>query len=152
MKTNQIWIESVALGTATACALALLIAVLASGTAAVTGRAGSGQANESGSGQANESGSGQANETGSAQPRTYEGMVTCTRCGAKHSAKLAKTATNCTLTCVHGGAKFALVDGDKLYPLDGDLNILKRLAGQRARVVGVMRGDAITVSSIADEN
>jgi hypothetical protein len=144
MKTNQIWIESVALGTATACALALLIAVLASGTAAVTGRAGSGQANESGSVQANES--------GSVPPRTYEGMVTCTRCGAKHSAKLARTATNCTLTCVHGGAKFALVDGDKLYPLDGDLNILKRLAGQRARVVGVMRGDAITVSSIADEN
>jgi len=152
MKTNQIWIESVALGTATACALALLIAVLASGTAAVTGRGGSGQANESGSGLANESGSVQANETGSVQPRTYEGMVTCTRCGAKHSAKLARTATNCTLTCVHGGAKFALVDGDKLYPLDGDLNILKRLAGQRARVVGVMRGDAITVSSIADEN
>jgi hypothetical protein len=144
MKTNQIWIESVALGTATACALALLIAVLASGTAAVTGRAGSGQANESGSVQANES--------GSVPSRTYEGMVTCTRCGAKHSAKLARTATNCTLTCVHGGAKFALVDGDKLYPLDGDLNILKRLAGQRARVVGVMRGDAITVSSIADEN
>ena len=144
MKTNQIWIESVALGTVTACALALLIAVLASGTAAVTGRAGSGQANESGSVQANES--------GSVPPRTYEGMVTCTRCGAKHSAKLAKTATNCTLTCVHGGAKFALVDGDKLYLLDGDLNILKRLAGQRARVVGVMRGDAITVSSIADEN
>jgi len=160
MKTNQIWIESVALGTATACALALLIAVLASGTAAVTGHGGSRQANESGSRQANESGSGQANETGSVQanetgsvqPRTYEGMVTCTRCGAKHSAKLARTATNCTLTCVHGGAKFALVDGDKLYPLDGDLKILKRLAGQRARVVGVMRGDAITVSSIADEN
>lgn len=144
MKTNQIWIESVALGTATACALALLIAVLASGTAAVTGRGGSGQANETGSVQ--------ANETGSVQPRTYEGMVTCTRCGAKHSAKLARTATNCALTCVHGGAKFALVDGDKLYPLDGDLNILKRLAGQRARVVGVMRGEAITVSSIADEN
>jgi len=136
MKTNRIWIESVALGTATACALALLIAVLASGTAAVTGH----------------SGSGQANESGSVPQRTYEGMVTCTRCGAKHSAKLARTAANCTLTCVHGGAKFALVDGDKLYQLDGDLNILKRLAGQRARVVGLMRGDAITVSSIADEN
>ena len=144
MKTNRIWIESVALGTATACALALLIAVLASGTAAVTGR--------SGSGQANESGSVQPKESGSVQQSTYEGMVTCTRCGAKHSAKLARTAANCTLTCVHGGAKFALVDGDKLYQLDGDLNILKRLAGQRARVVGLMRGDAITVSSIADEN
>jgi len=136
MKSRQIWVESVALGTALACALALLIAVLAAGTAAVTGHEGSGQANES----------------GSVQPRTYEGMVTCSRCGAKHSAKLARTATNCTLTCVHGGAKFALVDGDKLYQLDGDLNVLKRLAGQRARVVGMMHGDSISVSSIADEN
>lgn len=136
MKSNRIWFESVALGTAMACALALLIAVLAAGTAAVTGPGGSGQANES----------------GSVQPRTYEGMVTCARCGAKHSAKLAKTASNCTLSCVHGGSKFALVDGDQLYQLDGDVNVLKRLAGQRARVVGVMRGDGITVTSIADEN
>ena len=133
MKTNRLWLESVALGTAMACALALLIAVLAAGTAAVTGRDEAAHANESGS-------------------RTYEGMVTCTRCGAKHSAKLARTASNCTLTCVHGGAGFALIDGDKLYQLDGDVNVLKRLAGQRARVVGVMRGDAITVTAIADEN
>ena len=134
MKTNRVWFESVALGTAMACALALLIAVLAAGTAAVAGRDGSAQATES----------------GSVQQRTYEGMVTCTRCGAKHSAKLARSATNCTLACVHGGAKFALVDGDKLYQLDGDLSVLKRHAGQRARVVGVIRGDAITVSSITD--
>jgi len=130
MKSNRVWFESVALGTAMACALGLLIAILAAGTAAVTGRDG-------------------ANESGS---RIYEGMVTCTRCGAKHSAKLARTASNCTLTCVHGGARFALVDGDKLYQLDGDENVLKRLAGQRARVVGVMRGDAITVTAIADKD
>jgi len=134
MKSSRIWIESVALGTAMACALALLIAVLAAGTAAVAGRDGSAQPTES----------------GPVQQRTYEGMVTCSRCGAKHSAKLARSATNCTLACVHGGAKFALVDGDKLYQLDGELSVLKRHAGQRARVVGVMRGDAITVSSITD--
>ncbi len=135
MKTKGPWIESVVLGTAMACALALLIAVLAAGTAALAGRDRSAQA---------------TTESGSVQQRTYEGMVTCNRCGAKHSAKLARSATNCTLACVHGGAKFALVDGDKLYQLDGDLSVLKRHAGQRARVVGVMRGDAITVSSITD--
>ena len=136
MKTNRIWIDTVALGTAMACALALLIAVLAAGTAAVTGRDGSAQAAES----------------SSVEQRTYEGMVTCSRCGAKHSAKMARSATNCTLTCVHGGAKLVLVDGDKLYELDGDLNVLRRVAGQRARVVGVMHGDAIAVSSIAEDN
>jgi len=133
MKTNRVWFESVALGTAMACALALLIAVLAAGTAAVTGR----------------SGSGQANESGSEQQRTYEGMVTCSRCGARHSAALAKTAGDCTRQCVHGGAGFALVDGERSYMLEGNEMLLKKVAGQRARVVGVVRGNTITVSSVA---
>jgi len=133
MKSSRIWIESVALGTAMACALALLIAVLAAGTAAVAGRDGSAQATES----------------GPVQQRTYEGMVTCSRCGAKHSAKLARSATNCTLACVHEGAKFALVDGERTYGLEGNEMLLKKVAGQRARVVGLVRGNTITVSSVA---
>ncbi len=31
-----------------------------------------------------------------------------------------KTAGDCARMCVHGGAAFALVDGDKTYLLDGD--------------------------------
>ena len=76
-------------------------------------------------------------------------MVTCSRCGAKHSAELGKTAVDCSLTCVHGGATFALVDGDKMYMLDGAPDRLKKVAGQRARIVGVVRGDRIKVSSVA---
>jgi len=76
-------------------------------------------------------------------------MVTCSRCGAKHSANLGKTAGDCTRQCVHGGATFALVDGDKTYALDGDVSVLKSVAGQRARVVGVVRGHTIKVSSVS---
>lgn len=134
MKTKGMWIETVALGTALACALALLIAVLAAGTAAVTGHEGSGQAIES----------------DSARQSVFDGMVTCTRCGAKHSAALGKTASDCTRQCVHGGAAFALVDGDRSYALDGDLMALKKVAGQRARVLGSVRGNTIQVSSVTD--
>lgn len=141
MKSNRFWIETVMIGTAMACALALLIATLATATDAIT---------EPNPGQAGQTVNASVNPTQaqSGLPlETYEGMVTCTRCGAKHSAKLGKTATDCTLVCVHGGSKFALIDGDKAYQLEGDVAALKRLAGQRAHISGVIRGDTITVSA-----
>jgi|SRR5580658_955632 hypothetical protein len=131
MKTNRVWIEILVLGTAVACALALLFATL--GAAA-----------------------GAAGEVG-ARPQApteqaYSGMVTCSRCGAKHSAALGHSATTCTRVCVHAGANFALVDGDVTYLLDGDLNVLTRVAGQRARIVGALRGKTIMISSVAAES
>ncbi len=64
---------------------------------------------------------------------------------------LTTTATTCVRTCVHDGADFALVDADATYLLDGDLSVLKRLAGQRARVVGALNGKTIRISSVAAE-
>ena len=137
MKANRFWIEIVALGTAIACALALLIATLGAAAVAVAERPESGRSE-----------SGQANAP-SARQQTREGMVTCSRCGAKHPADLGKTAGDCARACIQGGATFALVDGDKTYQLDGDLNLLRKVAGQRARIVGVVRGNTIKVSSVA---
>ena len=79
--------------------------------------------------------------------QTYEGMVTCSFCRARHSAKLDKTAADCTLACVRSGAQFALVDGDKAYLLDGDATLLKKVVGQRARIAGFLTGNTIRVSS-----
>ena len=135
MKTNRFWIETVALGTAIACALALLIATLAAATVAVTG-----------SGE-----SGQATPATSTQSRTFEGMVTCSRCGEKHSAMQGATA-DCARQCVHDGAALTLVEGDQTYTLEGDLIALKKVAAQRARIVGEMRGNTIKVLSIAEAN
>jgi hypothetical protein len=136
MGTNRVWIETVALGTAIACALALLIATLAAATIAVTGSPESAQ----------------TPEPAFIPSRTFEGMVTCSRCGAKHSAALGKTASDCTRQCVHGGAAFDLVDGDRTYTLEGDLTVFKKVAGQRARVVGSIRGNTIKVASIVADN
>ncbi|MFZ0815204.1 MAG: DUF5818 domain-containing protein [Candidatus Sulfotelmatobacter sp.] len=81
--------------------------------------------------------------------QTYEGVVTDTHCGAKHSAAIGKTAADCARACVHGGAEFALVDGDTIYRLEGDQMLFKRVAGQRVRVVGTLSGDRLTVTSIS---
>jgi hypothetical protein len=129
MKTNRLWMEIVLLGTAIACVLALLLATLGAAAGAAEGEMSLGQKPAS-AGQ------------------IYEGMVTCSRCGARHSAALASTASDCTRVCVHGGASFALVEADSLYLLDGDTNVLKKLAGQRAHVVGALNGKTIRVASV----
>lgn len=79
----------------------------------------------------------------------YDGVVTDTHCGAKHSAQIGKTAADCTRVCVHGGEQFALVDGDQIYLLVGDLQALKRVAGQRVRIFGNVDGKKLSVTGIA---
>jgi hypothetical protein len=128
MKTHRVWIEIVLFGTAIACALALLIATLgvAAGAAAAEVAA----------------------QTSSAiGDKAYEGIVTCSRCGAKHSATIGQTASVCVRVCVHGGAQFSLVGADSTYILEGDSDSLKKLAGQRVQVRGNLSGKTIRVAS-----
>ena len=133
MKTNRVWIEIVFLGTALALALALLIATLGAAAGAATEEEAAGQG------------------APATTEQTYEGLVTCSRCGARHSASLGQTAADCSRNCVRGGASFALVESDVTYLLDGDTGVLGRLAGQRARIVGELNGKTIRVSSVASE-
>lgn len=164
-RSQHFWIDLIVLVTGIACGLALLIATLGAAAGAV----------EDGSSLATQSSqsptaplpaqaaspspavhptwpSPEGQPTNVAQQivseQTFEGFVTCTQCGAKHAAKIGKSAADCTRMCVHGGSKFALVDGEKTYMLDGDLAQLKRVAGQRAQIVGAMKGNTIWVSSI----
>ena len=80
--------------------------------------------------------------------QAYVGMVTCSRCLAKHSATIGATATDCTRLCIRGGADFSFVNGDHTYLLE-EPEALKRVAGQRVRVVGALNGGTITVASVA---
>lgn len=141
-RTNRVWIEIVVLATAIACGIALLFATLGAAAGAAGGETNVREAPSGASGVLQE-----------LQPspvdQTYMGMVTCSRCGAKHSADLAQSATKCVRICVHGGAGFALVDDDVTYFLDGDLVSLQKLAGQRARVVGALNGNTIRISSVS---
>ena len=137
MKTNRVWIEIVMLATAIACALALLFATLGAAAGVAAGEVSVRQQAPA------------IKQVPAATDHAYEGMVTCSRCGAKHSAALGQTATTCIRLCMHGGAQFALVDADMTYLLDGDLSVLNKLAGRRAHVVGALHGKTIRISSVA---
>ena len=132
MRYHRFWIEIVVLGSAVALALALLIATLGAAAGASQGEQDGAQLNPS-----------NPAPTASA----FEGMVTCSRCGAKHSASLEHSASACVRICVHSGYDFALVSPDATYVLDGDREDLKKLAGQRARVLGTRAGQTIKVAS-----
>ncbi len=88
-------------------------------------------------------------QAASVPTQVYEGMITDTHCGAKHSAAIGLAAADCTRVCVHGGEHFALVDGDKVYLLEDDLETLKKMAGQRVKIVGTRSGNAISVVSVS---
>jgi len=125
------WVGTIALLSAVACVLALGIAALG----AIAGTAVAAPA------------SSQSNAEAGPQ-KSYDGVITDTRCGAKHSSVIGKTAADCTLVCIHGGEQFALVDGETVYSLEGATVQLKRVAGQRVRIIGTLKGKKLSVTSI----
>lgn len=133
MSKYRLWLEILLLATVVACGLALLFATLGAAAGATAAEAAARQ------------------DTAPSVQRTYEGMVTCSRCGARHSHSLGQNASDCARICVRGGAQFALVEPDTTYLLDGDLGVLGRFAGQRARVVGELTGKTIRITSVASE-
>jgi hypothetical protein len=135
MNANRLWLGIVIVGSTTAFALALLLATI--GVVAGTAVDAFGQDS--------------ANHTAvvrAATERTYEGVVTCSRCGARHPADSHETAATCSRACVRSGDAFALVDGETIYVLDGDRDLINRFAGQRAQVGGLIDGNKIRVSSM----
>lgn len=82
---------------------------------------------------------------------SFSGMVTDDHCGAKHERYAGKTASECARLCALNGAKYVLLDGDKIYFLAGKDLALDRLAGQRAVIHGTLSGTTIAVASVAAE-
>lgn len=145
MKNRHFWIQIAALSSAVALAIALLFAVFGAATVAADPGPAAQVPAALPTGNPIQSSDPRSAQ---AQEETYEGVVTDTHCGAKHEARIDKTASDCTRACVHAGEHFALVDGDKVYILNGDLERLKRSAGQRSKIVGRLIGDTISVSAI----
>jgi hypothetical protein len=145
MKTFKVrfWLKIFGLAVAIACGSAIFIASVGTGA-----RAGY---NEPKSAQSSAVQS-EVAESEVAQPdvnqKTYEGIITDTHCSAKHSAAVGKTAADCTRVCVHSGERFALVDGDKMYVLEGKPAALKQAAGARVKISGTLTGDTISVTSV----
>jgi hypothetical protein len=81
------------------------------------------------------------------EQKTFSGVVTDSRCGARHQDST-KSPAECTQMCVRNGAQYVLVDGDKTYALNGDTAQIAKLAGQRVSVAGSLVGDTLRVGSI----
>lgn len=79
---------------------------------------------------------------------TLTGVVTDDMCGQKHMMP-GKSDAECTRACVKAGAKFAVFAGGKLYVLDGKASEVSALAGKKASVSGDLKGNILTVTSIA---
>jgi hypothetical protein len=139
MKTRRIWIEIVLVGSAISVGLALLLASIGAAAGIPEARNDALQAAPA------------ASQKAPPAEQVFNGMVTCSRCGAKHSPALQRPATVCVRVCVHGGATFALVSADSSYALQGDSQALKPFAGERARVTGTLTGHTILVRSVTPE-
>jgi hypothetical protein len=145
IRTNRLWIEIITLATGIACVLALVLATLGAAAAAFSAEPETVHAAEPAPQAAST-----PNAEESASQQTHVGMVTCSKCQAKHSPALGQTAADCTRVCIANGSSFVLLEGDKAYRLEGgDLIALKKLAGKRAQVVGVVNGTTIKISAIA---
>lgn len=141
MRAQRIWLEIAVLGSAIAVALALFLTAIGAAAGFAEDRT---EPQESASVVL-------PSPRISTADRSFEGMVTCSRCGAKHAPALQRPATTCVRVCVHGGASFALVNSDSTYLLKGDAEALKQAAGTRARIVGHLSGKTIEVTSVAAE-
>ncbi len=75
------------------------------------------------------------------------GLVSDAICKGMHFRK-ALTPFSCTLKCVHEGADYSLVVGDKVYVLQGHRAELDKFAGGRATIRGQVNGNRIAVDSV----
>ena len=88
-------------------------------------------------------------QSATADPATaFSGVITDSRCGARHLRNSRMTSAECAKACVRKGASYVLVNGDRRYTLSGSEDALRRLAGTRASVFGTRQGDTILVSSV----
>ena len=89
-----------------------------------------------------------------AAEQTWKGQISDNLCGAKHEEAAEGQGKmpdrECTLACVRGGSKFALVVGGKVFQIaNQELEDLKTHAGHMVTVTGELKGQTITVSTIA---
>jgi hypothetical protein len=90
-----------------------------------------------------------ATESNETSGRVFTGMITDSRCGARHSRTSGKTSAECVRACLRKGSHFVLVDGEDVHALEGDPVQLDQAASVRVEVVGLLRGDTIKVKSVA---
>ena len=79
----------------------------------------------------------------------WTGFVADAMCGAKHTGAGAGDAA-CSQKCIKGGADPVFVSDGKVLKFDAaSVAQAKALAGEKVTVTGTLKGDTVTVESIA---
>lgn len=81
--------------------------------------------------------------------KSIVGTVSDSMCGAKH-ATAGDAAATCVEKCVSGGSSYVLVSKGKVYKVDAQ-DKFKGLGGKSVTVMGTVKGDSITVESVAEK-
>jgi hypothetical protein len=82
--------------------------------------------------------------------QTFSGIISDAHCGPRHMDST-KSAAECARMCVRNGSRYVMVNGDKTYELTGPPQQFEEFAGQRVKLIGVLSGDAIKVSSVGPQ-
>ena len=80
--------------------------------------------------------------------KTLTGVVSDAMCGQTHMMK-DKGDVVCLRYCVKQGNKYALVVGKSVYTLEGHEAELDKYAAQKVTVKGIVKGETVTVESVA---
>ena len=84
----------------------------------------------------------------SGSQKTLTGVVIDSMCGVNHMAKNMAPA-DCLRMCVKKGTKYALVVGKDVYTLEGHEAELDKYAAQTLSLKGTVKGQVMTVESVA---
>lgn len=78
----------------------------------------------------------------------WTGYISETKCGAKHNDGSAG-AIACVKTCIKGGAKPVLVVDGKVVGIANDAKVTADLYGKKVTVTGDLKGESLTIATIA---
>ena len=82
-----------------------------------------------------------------AETKTFTGVITDAMCGKDHAMMNVKPDAKCVTECIKMGSKYALIDGDNVYELNG--KIPATLAAKKVTVTGTLKDKTIEVQSVA---
>jgi len=136
MQQNRFWLSLIGLCIGVACGFAFALALISASTAIAFAS------------RQDRMTTSPATQEVTGKRKVLTGVVTDSYCGAQHVAAN-RSAAECAKDCISKGAKYVLVDGNRVYELQGDAADVNKLAGQRVQVVGLVEGDVLTVNSIA---
>lgn len=86
--------------------------------------------------------------------QTFTGQISDSLCKAKHEEAAEDQGKmsdhDCTVSCVKGGSKYVLLGADgKVYDIaNQDFKDLEKMAGEKVKISGELKGNSISVSKI----